>query len=135
MIEIGRLCVKLAGRDAGKKCVIADVLDKNFVLIDGETRRRKCNIRHLEPLKDMIKIKKGAASSEISAEFKKLGIEVKETKKKEKAEKPKKLRGKDKKPSEEKPKKEKKKADKKEKPAEKKEAPKKETKKEEPKKK
>jgi len=43
----GRICVKTAGRDAGLKCVIVDVLDDKFVLIDGETRRRKCNILHL----------------------------------------------------------------------------------------
>jgi large subunit ribosomal protein L14e len=61
MIEIGRLCVKTAGRDAGLKCIIVDILDDKFVLIDGETRRRKCNILHLEPLKDVIKIKKNAS--------------------------------------------------------------------------
>jgi len=86
MIEVGRLCVKLAGRDANKKCVVVDLLEKNLVLIDGETRRRKCNIKHIEPLKDSIKIKKGAPHATIMAEFKKLGIEIKETKKKEKAE-------------------------------------------------
>ena len=26
MIEIGRICVKLAGRDAGGECVVVDVL-------------------------------------------------------------------------------------------------------------
>ena len=57
MIEIGRLCIKTAGRDAGLKCIIVDILDDKFVLIDGETRRRKCNILHLEPLKDVVKIK------------------------------------------------------------------------------
>ena len=48
-IEIGRICVKTAGRDASKKCVIIDLLDDKYVLIDGETRRRKCNIIHIEP--------------------------------------------------------------------------------------
>ncbi|MAG08197.1 50S ribosomal protein L14e, partial [Candidatus Woesearchaeota archaeon] len=47
--QIGRLVVKTAGRDAGKKALIVDSLDKSHVLIDGETRRRKCNIAHLEP--------------------------------------------------------------------------------------
>ena len=58
MIEIGRLCVKIAGRDAGLKCAVIEILDKNTVLIDGQTRRRKCNIRHLEPLKEKIDLKK-----------------------------------------------------------------------------
>ena len=60
MIEIGRVCVKTAGRDAGLKCVVIDI-DKKLVLIDGQTRRRKCGIAHLEPTKDVLKIKKGAS--------------------------------------------------------------------------
>jgi len=65
MIEIGRICVKTAGRDAGLKCVIVDVLDNKFVLIDGETRRRKCNILHLELLKDTVKIKKNISHESV----------------------------------------------------------------------
>ena len=88
MIEIGRLCVKTAGRDAGLKCVIVDILDNRFVLVDGETRRRKCNILHLEPLKDSIKIKKNASHEDIKKEFEKLGLKARETKPKQKTEKP-----------------------------------------------
>lgn len=88
MIEIGRLCIKTAGRDAGLKCVIVDVLDNKFVLIDGETRRRKCNILHLEPLKDSIKVKKNASHEDIKKEFEKLGLKVRDTKPKQKTEKP-----------------------------------------------
>ncbi len=80
MMEVGRLCIKIAGRDAGKKCVIVDVLDDLFVMIDGETRRRKCNMKHIEPTSEMIKISKGAAHSDVVAEFKNLGIEIVETK-------------------------------------------------------
>ena len=92
MIEVGRLCLKIAGRDAGLKCVIVEILDNNYVLIDGETRRRKCNILHLEPLKEVIKIKKGASHEEIKKEFEKLGLEAKETKPKEAKKKPLKVR-------------------------------------------
>ena len=88
MIEIGRLCVKTAGRDAGKKCVIVDILDNKFVLIDGETRRRKCNILHLEPLKDVIKVKKNASHEDIRKEFEKLGLKARDTKPKQKTERP-----------------------------------------------
>jgi large subunit ribosomal protein L14e len=80
MIEVGRLYIKTAGRDAGKKCVITEVFDEKFVMIDGETRRRKCNVKHLEPLKETIKIAKNAAHKEVVDAFKKLGIEIKETK-------------------------------------------------------
>ena len=91
-MEIGRLCVKIAGRDAGRKCVVVDTVDDNFVLIDGDVRRRKCNIKHLEPLADTIDIKKGASHTDVAAAFKKLKLDVWETKKKEAAEKPKKVR-------------------------------------------
>ena len=74
MIEIGRLCVKIAGRDAGKKCVIVDVLDGSFVLIDGETRRRKCNALHLEPLDQVLKLDKGASHEAVAKAFKELGV-------------------------------------------------------------
>ena len=90
MIKVGRLCIKVAGRDAGLKCVIVDVIDDNFVTIDGQTRRRKCNIKHLEPLKDTIKLKPKADHKTVISEFKKLDIETKEKKSREKTEKPKK---------------------------------------------
>ena len=91
MIELGRLCLKIAGRDGGKKCIVIDILDNNYVLIDGETRRRKCNISHLEPLDAVIKIKKKASHDEVKTEFKKLGLNVLETKPKPKTERPKKV--------------------------------------------
>lgn len=91
MIEIGRICIKLAGRDARKRCVIVDVLDKNYVLIDGETRRRKCNILHLEPLNKVVDIKKGAEKGHLAELWKKeFGVELKITKKKEQKPRPKK---------------------------------------------
>ncbi len=82
MLEIGRICVKLAGRDAGKKAVVIDVLDEPYVLVDGEVRRKKCNVKHLEPLDETIEIKKNATHSEV---LEALGLE--EGKKKAKKEK------------------------------------------------
>ena len=83
MIEIGRICLKLAGRDAGREAVIVDILDGNYVLIDGNVRRRKCNILHLEPTERKIDIEEGASHSDVKKEFDKLKIPVWETKKKE----------------------------------------------------
>ncbi|MBS3176886.1 50S ribosomal protein L14e [Candidatus Woesearchaeota archaeon] len=80
MMDIGRLCMKIAGRDAGKKCVIVDKMDDRFVLIDGETRRRKCNPSHLEPLQQTIKIKKNASHEDIVSAFKDIGLEARTTK-------------------------------------------------------
>jgi large subunit ribosomal protein L14e len=64
-MEIGRICVKTAGRESGKKCIIVDVIDKNFVLVTGphlinKVKRRRANIKQLEPTKEKIEIVKGA---------------------------------------------------------------------------
>ena len=76
VLEVGRVCVKIAGRDAGRSCVVVDVLDKNFVIIDGQTRRKRSNIQHLEPLTTQLPIKKGAAHEEVKDAFNKIGIEI-----------------------------------------------------------
>lgn len=91
-MEIGQLCIKIAGRDAGKKCVVVEILDNNFVLIDGETRRRKCNLSHLEPLEQSVKIKKGASHEEVSKVLEALGITSRNTKQKKAAKRRKHLR-------------------------------------------
>jgi large subunit ribosomal protein L14e len=70
-IEVGRICVKLNGRETGQKCVIVDVIDKNFVLITGPkkvsgVRRRRTNVKHLEPTDDMIEVKKGASDEDVT---------------------------------------------------------------------
>ncbi len=77
-IEIGRLCVKLTGREAGKKCVVVDVVDKNFVLVTGPqsvsgVRRRRVNINHIEPLEVGIEIKRGASDDDVTSVLKKTG--------------------------------------------------------------
>jgi large subunit ribosomal protein L14e len=74
MMEVGRICMKIAGRDANNMCVVVEMLDNNYVLIDGETRRKKCNIKHLEPTNKVIKIKAGASRDEVKQEFNKLGL-------------------------------------------------------------
>jgi len=69
-IEVGRICVKLLGREAGKKCVVVDVIDKNFALVTGPksvtgVRRRRTNVDHLEPTSESVEVKKGAADEEV----------------------------------------------------------------------
>ena len=56
MIEPGRVCIKKTGRDAGKKCVVTDIVDKKFVEIVCSSREkaRKCNILHLVPLSQKV---------------------------------------------------------------------------------
>ena len=70
-IEVGRICVKIAGREAGKKCVIVDVVDKNFVLVTGPrkvsgVKRRRVNVSHIEPIQTRIDIKRGATDEEVT---------------------------------------------------------------------
>ena len=77
-IEVGRICVKTLGREAGKKCVIVDVVDKNFALITGPKavsgiKRRRANISHLEPTTDKIDVKRGATDEEITEALKTAG--------------------------------------------------------------
>ena len=69
-IEIGRVCVKISGREAGRKCVIVDVIDKNFVLVTGPqkvtgVKRRRVNISHVEPTERKIEIERGENDEEI----------------------------------------------------------------------
>jgi large subunit ribosomal protein L14e len=89
MYEIGRLAIKIAGRDAGQKCVIVEVLDDKYVVVDGMTRRRKCNKIHLEPLSQTLELNEKASHDDVTRAFKQLGLEVKTTKPKQKTEKPK----------------------------------------------
>ncbi len=57
-IEVGRICLKIAGRESGEKCVRLDVIDENFVEVVGvSVKNRRCNIRHLEPMDETIDIK------------------------------------------------------------------------------
>ena len=69
-IDIGRICVKLSGREAGKKCIVVDIVDKNFVLVTGPkqvngVRRRRVNVSHIEPTEQKVNIKRGEADDEL----------------------------------------------------------------------
>jgi large subunit ribosomal protein L14e len=70
-IEVGRVCVKVAGRESGRKCVIVDVMDKSFVLVTGPkkvtgVKRRRVNINHVAPLEDIVQVKRGASDEEVT---------------------------------------------------------------------
>ena len=81
MIEIGRVCMKIAGRDSGKLVVVVEIADENFVIIDGNVKRKRCNITHLEPLQDVLNIKKGASTEDVIAEMKRAKLKIIENKK------------------------------------------------------
>lgn len=74
-IEVGRICVKITGREAGRRCVIVDVIDKNFVLVTGPlkvsgVKRRRVNVNHIEPTEVKIDIKRGATDEEVAEALK-----------------------------------------------------------------
>ena len=77
-IEVGRICVKIVGREAGRRCVIVDVVDKNFVLVTGPqkvsgVKRRRVNVNHVEPTQTKIDIKRGATDEEVTEALKAAG--------------------------------------------------------------
>jgi len=77
-VEVGRICVKIAGREAGRKCVIVDIIDKNFALVTGPksltgVKRRRVNIDHIEPTEFKVKISRGASDEEVLEALEKAG--------------------------------------------------------------
>lgn len=77
-MEIGRICTKTLGREAGKKCIIVDLVDKNFVLITGPKaitgiKRRRANVNHLEITQEKIDINRGSTDEEVTEALKTAG--------------------------------------------------------------
>ncbi|HVA83114.1 MAG TPA: hypothetical protein VNF06_03050 [Candidatus Aquilonibacter sp.] len=56
LMEVGRVCIKKFGRDAGSKAVITKLVDKGNVHIVTSIRPhdRKCNVTHLEFLNEKV---------------------------------------------------------------------------------
>lgn len=69
-IEIGRICIKIKGRESGKKCVIVDIIDKSFVLITGPqtltgVKRRRVNVQHITSTEKSVKIKRDSSDEDV----------------------------------------------------------------------
>ncbi|MCS7374516.1 MAG: 50S ribosomal protein L14e [archaeon GB-1867-097] len=78
-IDIGRICVKTRGREAGKKCIIVDIIDDKYVLITGPkeltgVKRRRVNIKHIEPTELKIEIKPGVSDEEVIKALEEQGL-------------------------------------------------------------
>jgi large subunit ribosomal protein L14e len=74
-MDVGRVCKKLSGREAGRTCVIVEQIDKNFVVVDSpDVKRRRCNIRHLDPLEITVEVKEGATGKDVEKALKKVKI-------------------------------------------------------------
>ena len=70
-MDVGRVCIKLTGREAGSRCVIVDVIDRNYVVVTGPkeltgVRRRRVNMNHLQPTEDSVDISRNASDEEIT---------------------------------------------------------------------
>jgi large subunit ribosomal protein L14e len=74
VFDIGRVCRKTSGLDAGKLCVVLSK-DKNFATIVGPNiKKTKVNLRHLEPLPNMVKAGKDASQAEATELLKNEGL-------------------------------------------------------------
>jgi len=83
-LEVGTVCLKIAGREAGKFCVVLKTekeksKQKAFALVTGPklltgVKRRRCNIEHLEPTPHRVEIKEEASDEEVIEAYKKAGL-------------------------------------------------------------
>ena len=70
VVEVGRICVKVAGREAGRKAVVVDLVDDNFIVVTGPksltgVKRRKVNVKHVEILDKKVEVPRGASDEEV----------------------------------------------------------------------
>jgi len=73
LLQVGRVCVKKFGRDAGSRVVITGLVDNNFVKVMTSKRpkERRCNTAHLEFLDEIVDV------SNKEQVYKALGITMK----------------------------------------------------------
>jgi len=47
---------------------VVDVIDRNYVVVAGPgLRRRRANMSHLEPLDEVVEVRRGAGDEEVAA--------------------------------------------------------------------
>ncbi|MFH1835400.1 MAG: 50S ribosomal protein L14e [Methanobacteriota archaeon] len=75
LIDVGRVCVKVRGRDAGGLCVVLSAPSDGKVLVDGiGVRRRTVSISDVEPTSTVLKVKKDASSDSVLKELEKADL-------------------------------------------------------------
>ncbi len=77
MVEVGQICKKIAGREKGRYCVVVKI-DGKFAEISGikkygMCKRRRCNLKHLNPTKFKIQLK-GEKQEEVERSLSESGI-------------------------------------------------------------
>ena len=68
--------MKIAGRDAGRIGVILEDLGNNYFIIDGDTRKKKTNIKHIEFLGKELKLGKNPTSEDLRKAINELGLKT-----------------------------------------------------------
>ena len=91
VLEVGRVCMKIAGREGGKYAVVVKPAgtgkgkgkdDKSFVFVTGPklltgVKRRKCNIDHLQPTEYKLEISEDATDEQVITAYEKAGLVIK----------------------------------------------------------
>jgi len=78
-LTVGKICMKTAGREAGRYCVVLKKIDNNFFLVTGPkvlngVKKRRCNIDHLEPTEHSVKIEAEASDKAVIQAYEKAGL-------------------------------------------------------------
>lgn len=78
-LEVGRVCMKVAGREAGGYCVVLKNPVKSFVFVTGPkiltgVKRRNSNLSHLEPTQYIVEISADASDDQVVAALQKSGL-------------------------------------------------------------
>lgn len=79
VIDVGRVVVKVLGREAGRKAVVVDIVDSSYVVITGPkslsgVRRRRVNVNHIEPTDKRVEIRRGASDEEVARAIEAAGL-------------------------------------------------------------
>jgi large subunit ribosomal protein L14e len=83
-LELGRVCLKIAGREAGGYCVVikpagTSKQEKSFVTVTGPklltgVKRRRVNITHLKATEGKLDIAEDASDEQVIAAYDKAGL-------------------------------------------------------------
>jgi large subunit ribosomal protein L14e len=78
-LTVGRVAMKIAGREAGRYCTVLTKPKESFVQVTGPkvltgVKRRRCNIEHLEPTKYKIDIKSEESDKGVIKAMEKEGL-------------------------------------------------------------
>ena len=78
-IEVGNVCMKIVGREAGCYCVVIGKEKQSFALVTGPklltgVKRRRCNIFHLQPTEYKLNVKEDASDEDVINAYEAAGL-------------------------------------------------------------